>query len=181
MEKIMCMMIKDKYIDPFTDFGFKHIFGTEENKHFLISFLNDLLDIDDKIIDLEYRNLEKLGLNIIDRRAIFDVYCTDEKNNNFIVDLQCTILAEDNLINEAFQVAEFLALDKDKQFAYQLDLKTHLDYKNVMDYAKEEAEKKGDKQRQLNIAKKMLGQLPDSDIAKFTGLSLQEIAHLKSY
>ena len=84
----MCMMIKDKYIDPFTDFGFKHIFGTEENKHFLISFLNDLLDIDSKIIDLEYRNLEKLGLNIIDRRAIFDVYCTDEKNNNFIVELQ---------------------------------------------------------------------------------------------
>ncbi len=105
----MCITIRDKYIDPFTDFGFKHIFGTEENKHFLISFLNDLLDIDDKIIDLEYRNLEKPGLNIIDRRAVFDVYCTDEKNNNFIVDLQCTILAEDNLINEAFQVAEFLA------------------------------------------------------------------------
>ena len=41
-----------------------------------------------------------------------------KNNNNFIVELQCTILAEDNLINEAFQVAEFLALDKDKQFAY---------------------------------------------------------------
>jgi len=39
------MMIKDKYIDPFTDFGFKHIFGSEENKQFLISFLNDLLEI----------------------------------------------------------------------------------------------------------------------------------------
>ena len=48
----MCMMIKDKYIDPFTDFGFKRIFGTEKNKRFLISFLNDLLDI-------EYRNMEK--------------------------------------------------------------------------------------------------------------------------
>ena len=30
----MCMMIKDKYIDPFTDFGFKRIFGSEENKRF---------------------------------------------------------------------------------------------------------------------------------------------------
>ncbi len=82
------MTIKDKYIDPFTDFGFKHIFGKEENKHLLISFLNDLLDIDDKIIDIEYRNLEKMGLNIIDRRAIFDVFCTDTKNNHFIVELQ---------------------------------------------------------------------------------------------
>jgi predicted transposase/invertase (TIGR01784 family) len=84
----MCMMIKDKYIDPFTDFGFKHIFGTEENKKFLISFLNALLDIEYEIIDVRYRNLEKLGLNIIDRRAIFDVFCTDEKGNNFIVELQ---------------------------------------------------------------------------------------------
>lgn len=84
----MCIMIKDKYIDPFTDFGFKRIFGTEENKRFLISFLNDLLDIDHKIIDLEYKNLEQLGLNIVDRKAIYDVYCTDEKNNNFIVELQ---------------------------------------------------------------------------------------------
>jgi len=50
----MCMTIRDKYIDPFTDFGFKHIFGTEENKNFLISFLNDLLDISDKIVDIEY-------------------------------------------------------------------------------------------------------------------------------
>ena len=81
-------MLGSKYIDPFTDFGFKRIFGTDENKHFLISFLNDLLEIDAKIIDIEYRNLEKLGLNIIDRRAIFDVYCTDEKNNKFIVELQ---------------------------------------------------------------------------------------------
>jgi predicted transposase/invertase (TIGR01784 family) len=82
------MTITDKYIDPFTDFGFKHIFGTEENKRFLISFLNDLLDIEDKIIDLEYWNLEKMGLSISDRKAIFDVYCTDEKNNKFIVELQ---------------------------------------------------------------------------------------------
>ena len=84
----MCMTIRDKYIDPFTDFGFKHIFGTEENKRFLISFLNDLLNLDDKIIDITYRNLEKLGLSILDRKAIFDVYCTDTKGDNFIVELQ---------------------------------------------------------------------------------------------
>jgi DUF1009 family protein len=73
------MTITEKYIDPFTDFGFKHIFGSEENKNLLISFLNDLLDIDDPIVDITYRTLEKLGLNIIDRKAVFDVYCTDSK------------------------------------------------------------------------------------------------------
>jgi len=86
----MCMTIKEKYIDPFTDFGFKWIFGTVENKKLLISFLNDLLDLEDKIVTIEYRNLEKLGLKIYERKAIFDVYCVDEKNNKFIVELQRT-------------------------------------------------------------------------------------------
>jgi len=45
----MCAVVTEKYIDPFTDFGFKWIFGTEENKSLLISFLNDLLELEDKI------------------------------------------------------------------------------------------------------------------------------------
>ncbi len=299
----MCMTIHDKYIDPFTDFGFKHIFGKEENKHLLISFLNDLLDIDDKIVDIEYRNLEKLGLSIIDRRAIFDVFCTDSKNNNFIVELQrskqkyfkdralyytsfpiqeqshrgdwdyelrkvffvgildfvmdeenedylskvqlvntknnevfydkltyyylempkfkkqeeelCTHLEywlyylnnlvdtieipqklkEDEVIIDAFKVAEFLALDKDAKWSYQQDLKRRLDYKAVMDYAREEAEEigfkigeeiglekgleKGIKERNIEIAKNLLSQNIEIDIIILsTGLSLEEIEEL---
>ena len=37
------MLIKDRYINPFTDFGFKKIFGSEVNKELLIAFLNTLL------------------------------------------------------------------------------------------------------------------------------------------
>jgi predicted transposase/invertase (TIGR01784 family) len=77
-----------KFIDPFTDFGFKHIFGREENKRFLISFLNDLLELESEIVDLEYRNLEKLGLSPTDRKAIYDIYCTDSRGDKFIVELQ---------------------------------------------------------------------------------------------
>ncbi|TAG88295.1 MAG: hypothetical protein EAZ20_00215, partial [Bacteroidetes bacterium] len=32
-----------KYINPFTDFGFKKLFGEEANKDLLIDFLNALL------------------------------------------------------------------------------------------------------------------------------------------
>ncbi len=39
--------IKDKYISPFTDFGFKKLFGTELNKDLLIDFLNELLRKDE--------------------------------------------------------------------------------------------------------------------------------------
>ncbi|TAF99236.1 MAG: hypothetical protein EAZ44_10515, partial [Cytophagia bacterium] len=33
---------KQKYINPFTDFGFKKLFGEEANKLLLIDFLNNL-------------------------------------------------------------------------------------------------------------------------------------------
>ena len=32
-----------KYINPFTDWGFKRLFGQEFSKDLMISFLNDLL------------------------------------------------------------------------------------------------------------------------------------------
>ncbi len=34
--------LKDRYIDPFTDFGFKKLFGEECNKELLLDFLNEL-------------------------------------------------------------------------------------------------------------------------------------------
>lgn len=298
----MCMMIKDKYIDPFTDFGFKHIFGTEENKQFLISFLNDLLDIEDKITDITYRNLEKLGLNIIDRKAIFDVYCTDERGNNFIVELQRSpqkyfkdrslyytsfpiqeqskkgswdysltpiyfvgilefsfddmrlaknrdsnkyltkvqlfdceekevfydkltyyylempkfrktekelsshldywlyylnnladiqeipkVFKEDKVIQEAFRVAEFLALDKNQQFSYQQDLKARWDNQACLDFAEEKGIEKGMEKGiekglergKIEIAKNLLDILDIETIALKTGLTVEEIEKLK--
>jgi len=288
-------MCNIKYIDPFTDFGFKRLFGTEKHKKFLISFLNDLLDIKYKIVDLKYRNLEKLGLNILDRKAVYDVYCTDERGNHFIVELQrakqkyfkdralyyttfpiqeqskrgdwdyylepiyfvgilefsldesddnyltkvklCDIekkevfydkltyyyiempkfnknekelknhleywlwfmknlpnisqppkiIEKDKVIKEAFDVANFLALNPDEQFAYMLDQKAQLDYKNTIDYAKEEGLqeglqkglKEGEKKAKIEIAKNLLDVLDNETIAKKTGLSIDEIEELR--
>ena len=36
-------IIAEKYINPFTDFGFKKLFGTEVNKDLLMDFLNELI------------------------------------------------------------------------------------------------------------------------------------------
>jgi predicted transposase/invertase (TIGR01784 family) len=83
------MRIKDKYISPFTDFGFKKLFGTEPNKDLLIDFLNELLRQDEgEIKDLTYLSNEQLGRRIADRKAIFDIYCENEKGEKFIVELQ---------------------------------------------------------------------------------------------
>ncbi len=82
-------MTQPIYINLFTDFGFKKIFGTEKNKKILIDFLNDLLQrVENPIIDLSYKNPELLGKTKKDRKSIFDVYCTTQDGSHFIVELQ---------------------------------------------------------------------------------------------
>ena len=80
--------IKDRYINPYTDFGFKMLFGTEVNKELLISFINSLLHGREKIKTLTYLNTEQLGTSETDRRAVFDVYCENEKGEKFLVEMQ---------------------------------------------------------------------------------------------
>lgn len=81
--------IKEKYINPFTDFGFKRLFGEEPNKDLLIDFLNVLLKEEQgKIVNLTYLKTEQLGLTELDRKAIFDLYCENEKGEKFIVEMQ---------------------------------------------------------------------------------------------
>ncbi len=77
-----------KYINPFTDFGFKKIFGEEASKPLLIDFLNALLPQQNKIIDLSFKNTEQLGQTEADRKAIYDIYCENENGEKFIVELQ---------------------------------------------------------------------------------------------
>ena len=81
----------EKYINPFTDYGFKKLFGEEPNKDLLLDFLNVLLrEEQGEIKDLTYLKSEHLGTSEIDRKAIFDLYCENEKGEKFIVELQKT-------------------------------------------------------------------------------------------
>ena len=80
--------LKDKYINPLTDFGFKKLFGTEPNKILLIDFLNQILPKRHQIKDLNYSKNEQSGLNNLDRKAIFDLYCVGKTGERFIVELQ---------------------------------------------------------------------------------------------
>ncbi len=83
--------LKEKYINPFTDYGFKRLFGEEINKNLLLDFLNELLKSEEgEIKEIQYLKNEQLGRTELDRRAIFDLYCTNEKGEKFIVELQKT-------------------------------------------------------------------------------------------
>ena len=82
---------KPVYINPFTDFGFKKLFGTEVNKEFLKDFLNSILhDLEGEIVEISYATQEQLGITDESRRAIFDIYCTNERGEHFIVEMQKT-------------------------------------------------------------------------------------------
>ncbi len=80
--------MKQRYCNPFTDFGFKKLFGEEAHKDLLIDFLNALLPPKHRIRNLEYTKNEAAGSTQLDRKAIFDIACTGENGERFIVELQ---------------------------------------------------------------------------------------------
>ncbi|MBO7607357.1 MAG: PD-(D/E)XK nuclease family transposase [Paludibacteraceae bacterium] len=71
-----------RYINFYTVFAFKKIFGTEANKDLLISFLNCLLNLqgDKEIADLTFLNSEQLGEAASERRAIYDMKNSEIEN-----------------------------------------------------------------------------------------------------
>lgn len=80
--------IIERYANFYTDFAFKKLFGTEMNKDLLISFLNALLQGREVVLDINYLNTEHLGTQEYDRRAVFDVYCKNDKGEVFLVEMQ---------------------------------------------------------------------------------------------
>ncbi|BDD07419.1 Rpn family recombination-promoting nuclease/putative transposase [Aureibacter tunicatorum] len=81
--------MRERFLNPYTDFGFKKIFGEEINKDLLIDFLNHLItDLDSPIEDLQYLKNEHLPRFEESRRAIFDLHCRTEKGDRFIVEIQ---------------------------------------------------------------------------------------------
>lgn len=81
-------MSKIKYINPYTDFGFKKLFGEEGNKDLLIDFLNQLLPTHHQIAELSFRNPENLPDGLDDRKAVFDIHCIAASGERFVVEMQ---------------------------------------------------------------------------------------------
>lgn len=76
------------FINPFTDFGFKRIFGQEKHKRILIGFLNALFAEELVITDLVYRDKEQTGETQQNRTVIYDIYCTLDDGSHVIVEMQ---------------------------------------------------------------------------------------------
>ena len=80
--------MKARFINPYTDFGFKKLFGEEGSKHLLKDFLNQILPPIHKIKELTLKKTENLPVIQSERSAVFDIYCESEMGSKFIVEMQ---------------------------------------------------------------------------------------------
>ena len=80
--------MKAKYLDPFTDFGFKKIFGEEASKPLLLDFLNSLLPAELQIKNLSSQNIEDFGYTLLNRKSLFDIHCETLNGEHFMVEFQ---------------------------------------------------------------------------------------------
>jgi hypothetical protein len=160
----------DRYINPFTDFGFKKLFGEECNKELLLSFLNELLQKKEgRIVSLSYLNRETLGFAKDTRKAVFDIFCENEKGEKFIVEMQkarqnffkdralfyssSAIMQQgqadwnyelkERIFKKMFAAAEIANLTKEDYWRYLDNFTAENDLNNVLDTAKGDGLSKG--------------------------------------
>ena len=77
-----------KFINPFSDIGFKRIFGQEFSKPLLMSFLNSLLVGEKTIVDITFLDKEQPAIYDEDRSLIYDIYCKTTDDEHIIVEMQ---------------------------------------------------------------------------------------------
>ena len=82
---------ESNYVNPFTDYGFKRIFGQEDSKIILRDFLNSLFNGDpyiETIEEIQYLDKEQIGELKEERIEIYDIYCKIGGNKRIIVEMQ---------------------------------------------------------------------------------------------
>ena len=77
-----------RFINPFTDVGFKIIFGQEFSKPRLLDFLNTLLEGERVITNLKFLDKEQPAFFDGDRSPIYDILCETDSGEKIIVEMQ---------------------------------------------------------------------------------------------
>lgn len=108
------------FLDPKIDIAFKKILGNKQHKHLTINFLNNILNLsDDKLIkEITFLETELQQERIKGKKTYFDIYCTDQQNREYIIEIQ--LINEFNFIPRSeYYAARALALQLNKGKYYQ--------------------------------------------------------------
>ena len=77
-----------RFVNPFTDLGFKVIFGQPASKGLLITLLNEMLAGEYHIEVLCFLDKEDHADNAHDKGIIYDLYCRTDSGEYIIVEMQ---------------------------------------------------------------------------------------------
>ena len=80
------------FVDPFTDTGFKLLFGREnQSEEVLREFLNQLFQDDPDLRDIRtvtFLNNERVRRHRADKTILYDIFCETDSGHRFIVEMQ---------------------------------------------------------------------------------------------
>lgn len=79
-----------RFLNPIIDVAFKKIFGSQEHKQIIISFLNSILEYTGKrsITEVQFLNTEQKRMIDGKKDNILDILCIDQSENRYIVEVQ---------------------------------------------------------------------------------------------
>lgn len=80
--------MKGPFINPFTDIGFKRIFGSEDSKSVVIDMLNAIIGDENRIESIEFNDKEQPPVSGDGRTVIYDIYCQTQDGRRIIVEMQ---------------------------------------------------------------------------------------------
>lgn len=156
-----------KYINPFTDWGFKRLFGQEFSKDLQISFLNDLLEGELHVKDVTFKDKLRfiyLSLPLFDKKV--EECETDFDKWIYVLKHMATLeripfATQKKIFKRLADIADSRCLSKEEMEKY------------------EEGIKKGKIDTQIATAKNFLAmKLTPEQVAAGTGLSLEEVLAL---
>jgi len=175
-----------RYINPFTDWGFKRLFGQEFSKDLLINFLNDLFEGEFQIKDVTFKDKELLGESN-DLRGCFEKWIYVLKHMEALERLPFT--AQKKIFNHLAKLADIRCMSSEEQEKYDESVKAVDDYYSGLygsymegeENGRAEGRAEGELSKGLSVARNLLAMgmtLPQ--IMKATGLNERQLKQLLS-
>ena len=155
-----------RYINPFTDWGFKRLFGQEFSKDLLINFLNDLFEGEFQIKDVTFKDKEQLG----DTNYVLKYMEVLER---------LPFTAQKKIFNHLAKLADVRCLSSEEQEKYDESIKAVDDYYSGLYGSYVEGEEKGIAKGRVEVARNLLAMgMSWSQIMQATGLTEEELKQL---
>ena len=155
-----------RYINPFTDWGFKRLFGQEFSKDLLINFLNDLFEGEFQIKDVTFKDKEQLG----DTNYVLKYMEVLER---------LPFTAQKKIFDHLAKLADVRCLSSEEQEKYDESIKAVDDYYSGLYGSYIEGEEKGIAKGRVEVARNLLAMgMSWSQIMQATGLTEEELKQL---